>query len=273
MERVSHRFARWLAVFVVLSGCRKAAPEGDEVRRGGVEATPVHSAAPELARPEVGDPARRDDSPAGSKLRYHTLTMGSSDPDAELPWIVAFHGLGDTPRGFAHLFEGLPLRAHVYLVQAPLPYGSGYDWFGERVTGDPERLALAVQRRVDDVAALLKDLSSLPQNRDAAVVTGFSQGGILSFAVAVAGIGHVRAALPIAGWLPPSLAASPPVVPVYAFHGEQDDVVPFGAATRMVQSWQSKPGAVEYRTFPGVGHRVSAAMRSEWSARLSELMR
>lgn len=206
-------------------------------------------------------------------LDYERLTLNGAGLDTPLPWIVAFHGLGDSPRGFAVLFEGLTIRAHVYLVRAPLPYGAGYDWFGTRVAGDPERLALAIRRRLDEIASLIDALSLQPHNEGDAVVTGFSQGGVLSFAVAAAGLRNVRATVPIAGWLPPSLAGSGAALPVYAFHGEEDRVVPFDATQRMVNSWKQAGIRVEYRTYPGVAHSIDARMHRDWQAHLAELIR
>lgn len=221
-------------------------------------------------RPKDTSPSDRA-APA-SPLAYERLTLGAAE-DASLPWIVALHGLGDTPRGFAPLFSGLPLRAHVYLIQAPIAYGSGFDWLGERVSGDPERLALAIARRVEDLGQLLDQLAAQPQNRGDAVVTGFSQGGVLSYAVAVAGLPHVAATAPLAGWLPPSLAATLPSLPVYAYHGREDRVVGFGATQLMIAAWSDHRQVLEFHAYPGLAHSISADMRRDWAETLGRLVR
>lgn len=208
-------------------------------------------------------------------LRVLRMTLGGAQASEPLPWVVAFHGLGDTPEGFSQLFEGVRLRVHVYVARAPLPYGSGYDWFGTRVRGEPDKLERAVRRRLDDVSRLLSTLADEPQNSGQAIVTGFSQGGILSYAIAVAGLPNVRAALPLAGWLPPGLASAPPSTPVVAFHGETDAVVPFRATQQMVLAWKM-PGSeanVHFRTYPNVGHTVSPQMHNDWVAELGALVR
>lgn len=213
---------------------------------------------------------------APATLRVVRLTLGASDPSTPLPWVVAFHGLGDTPEGFRHLFDDLSLRAHIYLAQAPIEYGTGYDWLGVRVLGDPAKLALAVQERLPDIERLLSTLAEQPRNQGDAVVTGFSQGGILSYAVAVAGLPHVRATLPLAGWLPPSLANTEPALPVSAFHGENDAVVPFAATRLMIDAWrhQTKNGdTLSFRSYAGVAHSVSPTMRRDWADRLNALLR
>jgi phospholipase/carboxylesterase len=260
---------RWVGVcLLVLGGCKEHSRSAPTPSPASTFRPPAHTRTP-----PAESTTERGLVTARSALHYERLTLGGAPADAELPWIVAFHGLGDTPRGFAQLFDGLPLRAHVYLAQAPISYGSGYDWFGERVTGDPERLALAIARRLEDATTLLDALAEQPRNHGDAVVTGFSQGGVMSFAVAAAGLRHVRAALPLAGWLPPSLAASGPSMALYAFHGEEDGVVPFAATKQLLGSWQQRDRGVEYRAYPGVAHTISAEMHRDWAARLSELMR
>jgi phospholipase/carboxylesterase len=267
---------RWVFGALLLAACERTS--SSEVAAKGIRAaTDVtvvdlapssHAGGDTFLTPPKGLPA--------SSLRVVRRTLGETDPSTPLAWIVAFHGLGDTPEGFAHLFDGLSLKAHVYFVQAPMKYGAGYDWFGARLLGDPAALAVGIQERLQDIERLVSVLALQPQNRGDAIVTGFSQGGILSYAVAVAGLPHVRATLPLAGWLPPSLAGSLPVLPVHAFHGENDAVVPFSGARHMVDTWQQRgkdENSLSLRTYTGVAHSVSHRMRRDWAARLEGLLR
>lgn len=270
------RRLRVLACCALALGCR---PERQPPANRPAAAT-AHQAAT-TSRPTTTGPAKgvarteQTADVATTKLTYRELSLSVATSEEPAPWIVAIHGLGDTPEGFGGLFDGLPLRVRVYLVQAPLPYGRGFDWYGTRVLGEPAQLAEAIQRRLSEVEDLLRSLASQRRNQGDALVTGFSQGGILAFAIAVAGLPHVRAALPLAGWLPPALAATPPALPVYAYHGEADTVVPFENTARMVTSWPHRESgpALSFRSFPGVAHTVNSAMRSEWSQQLNELLR
>ncbi len=265
---------RFVFGVVLLAACeRTRSPEATATRAAtdvtvvGLHASSRHDATKEPSLIRSG---------GASALRVVRRTLGGTDPSTPLPWIVAFHGLGDTPEGFGQLFDGLSLKAHVYFAQAPMKYGAGYDWLGARVLGDPATLAVGIQERLQDIEQLLSVLAQQPQNRGDAVVTGFSQGGILSYAVAVAGLPHVRATLPLAGWLPPSLAGSLPVLPVHAFHGENDAVVPFTGARHMMDNWQQREkdeDSLSFRTYAGVAHSVSPRMRSDWAARLEALLR
>jgi phospholipase/carboxylesterase len=203
-----------------------------------------------------------------SPLEFVHIVLGGTS-DELLPWVVGFHGLGDTPENFAHLFQHVEVRAHVYLPRAPRMYHAGFDWFGARVS-DPAKLTDGIQAALPGVYELIERLAQDPANSGDAVVTGFSQGGILSFAIAAAGFPHVKLALPMAGTLPPSLAAKPTIA-LIAFHGESDTVVPFGDTKTLVQGWQNQPPAtatLELHTYPTVQHTVSPGMHHDWATAL-----
>ncbi len=246
-----------LAIAITCGGlvaCRKQT-QSDSIREEPSRAT-IAASTPNTKPPEFD---------------FVTRTMGGRD-DEMLPWIVAFHGLGDTPEAFAHLFDNLAVRAHVYLPRAPITYGSGFDWFGARVA-DQVRLTEGIQSRLPSVAAFIDALSRNSNNAGNAIVTGFSQGGILSFAVAAADLQHVKVAVPIAGWLPPALAATP-TMRVVAFHGEADSVVPFGRTQTLVNGWQAHPGSptIEFHTYRAVEHTISAAMYKDWTIAMQQAL-
>lgn len=233
-------------------------------------ATPTpatHHTAPADVTPAPATPATSQ-----PHLDFIHLVLGGKT-DEPLPWIVAFHGLGDSPENFAHLFERLPLRVHVYLPRAPRAYGSGFDWFGARVA-DHEGLTRGIRECLPLAKNLLDELEAKPNTVGHAVVTGFSQGGIMSFAIASAGLPHVKAAVPLAGWLPAALS-TPPEVPVVAFHGDADSVVPFAATQRLIDTWKHEPRntpAVEFHTYPGIQHTISQVMYDDWARALDRLV-
>ena len=241
------------------------------------------SIAPEPERPpprlSEGSASSRSQTTATPTLSFVQLTTGGALSNDSLPWIVAFHGLGDRPETFRHLFDQLQLRAHVYLPRAPITYGTGFDWYGVRIKDDSDALSQAIEARLPAVRSLLSELASRPNNVGDAVVTGFSQGGVLSFAIALAHLPHVRAALPIAGTLPKPLSdAKPPTIPVIAFHGERDRVVPFAQTEALFERWTSSntsrtnPTPLELHTYPTLAHSIDASLWQDWSVALRQTL-
>lgn len=190
------------------------------------------------------------------------LRTGSSTEDVEVV-VVAMHGLGDRPERFGLMFEALSTPARVLLPAAPHPYSSGYSWFtADR--GDEAAFAADLAARADAVAATLVGRP---------VVTGFSQGGMLAFAIAVRHPDRVSAAYPLAGALPASLipehAPLGGLPTIVALHGEADIRVDFAATAEAVQALSAAGFDATLRSYPGVEHTVSAQMRADLDALLS----
>lgn len=212
-------------------------------------------------------------------LPYLEIVTGGAAADAELPLVIALHGRGDTAEGFAALFRELPVRARVAILRPPHPWGGGQAWFVGARAHDDKRPLIAAEllELADRVAATAEAIRASRPTRGRPIVMGFSQGGMLAWAVALRRPRAVAAAFPVAGFLFPEMLerttvdarAMPPIV---AFHGDADPVVAIGEDRRGVQLLQKRGARVELRVFPGVGHEMPPALRSEILASLSRAL-
>jgi phospholipase/carboxylesterase len=108
--------------------------------------------------------------------------------------------------------------------------------------------------------------------RGTPILTGFSQGGLLTFAVAVRHPEGVGAAFPVAGLLPRSLwprANDRPYPPITALHGTEDRIVAYDRARATVTHMKRLGLEARLQTFEGTGHRFTRRMK----ARLRALVR
>lgn len=200
---------------------------------------------------------------AATPLRYVERVVGARSATIALPLIIALHGRGDRPEHFITLFERLPGAARVIAPAAPLPQGDGYSWFSVRVReGKPEVLDPEVDQAATQVAALIAEILRTRPTRGRPIVTGFSQGGILSFTLASRHPEVVGLAIPIGGWLPPSLlpADGRGVPPILALHGAQDRVVPYGATRVAVDALRARGVKIDLVTDPEAGHVITPLM-------------
>lgn len=188
--------------------------------------------------------------------------------------IVAMHGLGDTAAHFAYLLRDYPGPAKLLLPQAPTAYSKGWSWFPTRVaeTG-VEVMAEQVAAAADEVSELLQDLIDADPSHKKVVVTGFSQGGMLSFALAVRHPEQVGLAIPLSGWLPEPLwpdALPPGAPPIRALHGERDRVLPLEPTRAGVEGLKAKGWDATLQTYAGAGHAVTPPMLTELWRQLDE---
>jgi phospholipase/carboxylesterase len=213
-------------------------------------------------------------------LEYEELVTGGGDPDSPLPLIIAAHGLGDRPDRFKKLFLRLPFAARVIVPRAPGDYHEGYTWFATEIEdGHVKRLDYATMAdSAQRLAWLAEALVIQWPTAGKPVITGFSQGGILSFVVAASHPDLVAAAIPMSGLWPVEMRPSGPfeaagsMPVVVALHGEEDGLVPFDSAHESVEAMKALGMDARMEPYPDVAHRISGEMRLRLYELLQELL-
>ncbi len=276
VRRIPWPWRLWALAAVLLLACRGSVPAaktpparnapppaGDDARQGA-RADRAATAGPAATGPEEEHAAPS----AGAPLDAVVFVTGGADDDDRLPLVVLIHGLGDRPERFAHALDGFPVRARVAAPRAPTPWHDGGSWFPVRAR-DPDREALArgVAAAADRVAAWIRRTTAAHPTAGKPVITGFSQGGILAFAVAVRHPDLVAAAVPVGGLLPEPLypdALPPSPPPIVALHGEDDRTVAFERARATVEHLARLGWPAHLESFPGVGHAIPPPVHRAW---------
>lgn len=195
-------------------------------------------------------------------MRYLEHMTGGARHDERVPMILVLHPMGGDPEGMLELLQRYPKRARLILPYG-YPRGGKYVWFATPLSN---MSADVVTRETDRLSTLLRALVAVKPTSGKPLVTGFSQGGFLSFALAITNPDEISAALPIGGTLPsalyPSAAASSvprpaKLPPVIAFHGTEDLVVPLQRARESVAELKSVGYPVELREYAGLAHSIS----------------
>ncbi len=262
------------------------APATDLARALAADLAPAP--ATDLARPLAADlaPAPAADlartlaaASASGELDYIEIMTGGAGRDEAVPMIIAVHGLGDRPEQFSFLFRPLALPARVILPRGITPAGyGGYSWFPFVIGASGDRFAAGVASAAHRLSNLINKLHATKPVLGRPIITGFSQGGMLSFAIAALHPNDVSTALPLSGFLPVQLWPDPtlPLPPagahlprVRAFHGEADTVISLKPAEWSVTVLADRGYDAELETYPGVGHTISSEMRADYYDALS----
>lgn len=268
MQRLA--FPGLIVAWAVLA-CDARAPE-PAIAAPAAAPTPTPIAAPsEPAAPTVVV----DELPRVGEIHYLELVTANADPESPLPMIIAIHGLGDSPQGFRTLLEGFDRPARVILPRALDPHEEGgWSWFPIRARDrDIEALAQGIDHAADVLAPAIAELTEQRPTIGKPIVTGFSQGGMLSFALAVEHGELFAAALPIGGWLPEPLwpaNANPSAPPILAFHGDADVAVRYEPTKLCVEQLRGLGYPVELRTYVGVGHMISPEIHADFMQSLRD---
>jgi phospholipase/carboxylesterase len=191
--------------------------------------------------------------------------VGTEDRGQPLPMVVMVHGLGDRPESMLRVMGQLPGPARLIAPRAPDRWNDGWSWFPTRSTGNEEELAVQMAQVAEQFVADLEATTEARPTEGKPILAGFSQGGMLSFTVAVHHPEAIALAVPVAGWLPEPLwpEAGPPddAPPVRALHGLDDPVLPFQRTSDGVGALRSKGWDVSMQAFPDVAHQVPPQVR------------
>jgi phospholipase/carboxylesterase len=224
------------------------------------------------AQPRDDDPTRRRSRAAG--LRYQETVVGGGRASDRLPLVIALHQLGAGPRGAARVFDdGIHCPARVIAPRGALRHPPGFS-FIDALAADPgDVLAVELRRGAEQLARFIEAVRRDRPTTGTPIVTGFSQGGMLTFALVALHPDVVGVAFPGAGFLPRRLwprqrtEGFPPVV---AFHGERDSIVRHEWARDTIAHFARIGVAARLQTHRNVGHRFTAAMKRELRALVDE---
>jgi phospholipase/carboxylesterase len=220
-------------------------------------------------------PARERPVLGPSELETISVVTGGAAPTDTLPLVIALHGAGNTPEGFAALFDGFEHRARVVLPRGPLKLAEGRAWLPFQVSEDV--LAGTLATLADKVAALTDEVAASHPTEGPAIVTGFSQGGLVAFVVATQHPERFRAAVPLGAALPQIAWPDPALFvrdrPVLrALAGVADDYAPPTDVRRGVVKLRLSSLDATVRLYADTGHVVSPAIRLDLHRTLSWLV-
>lgn len=254
------------AALVATVGCGQSggepSPTTTPVDAGEVDAAETPPARP---RPKLG--------PSG--LESLEVLTGGADTSEELPLVVALHGNGGTPENFSKLFDGFEQKARVVVPSGPYEHEKGRAWL--QPGGSDATAVLALKRSADKVASLIDEISASKATKGKAIVTGFSQGGVVAFIVAARQPERLRAALPVNGVLPQfawpdeeRFYGNRPII--RAFNGQDDTVTKVADIRRCIVKLRMLKLDAVVRLYADTAHAIGPAMKTDLFRALSWLV-
>ena len=211
--------------------------------------------------PETATFHVRQDQQGG--IYFLEVVIGEASFEDTLPMIVVLHGRGGSAQIPGGPFLGLTHPVRVIVPQAPDPLGTGYEWLPVYVgQGLVDRLSSTLFAQASRLAALVRGLASERHAKGRVIVTGFSQGGLLTITLALYHDDLFAEAFPLACWLPP------PLVPSYrrddlfyprirSMHGTADTTIPMEPTRALFEQLDGLGFDATLVPFEGVTHTIS----------------
>ena len=172
---------------------------------------------------------------------YLVVKPKNFNPQKEYPLIIFLHGRGESGddlklvkiHGPFKKVEELQLPVLIVAPQTPIDE----NW-------DTDMLSAFVDHVLDE----------LPVDRDRVYLTGLSLGGYGTWNLAIRRPEVFAAIAPICGGGQPSKAERLKGMPVWAFHGGQDPVVPMAKAAEMINALYNVGSDARLTIYPNAGH-------------------
>jgi phospholipase/carboxylesterase len=196
------------------------------------------------------------------------------------PTVLTLHGRG------ANAFDLLGLAPYlcggkVLMIcpQAPLetpigPEAVGYAWYPMSNGGPPDVEAILSSRQKLQTF-LDQCVQAYPIDQKKLVVLGFSQGGVMSYSLALPNPERFVALAVLSSWLPRELVARLNVsdavqsLPTLVQHGTQDPMIQVDRAHISVETLRELRVPLTFREYP-MGHEISGRSLADLSAWLEE---
>ena len=177
------------------------------------------------------------------------------------PAIFLIHGYGSNCDDLFSFAPYFPKNLTTIALEAPLSLAQGsYAWYHlyPEPNGALKSDLNEAQRSLELITNNIKQLiEKYNINKIDVSVLGFSQGAILSWALAYSKSEIVRRVIALSGYIHESIDTSdPPKFIGYATHGISDEIIPIKMARDSVFPISQKHSAIEYHEFSD-GHNVS----------------
>lgn len=195
------------------------------------------------------------------------------------PVLLLLHGYGSNEADLFSFATELPNEYYIISARAPydLQYGS-YAWYAINFDADQNKFSDNDQARIsrDVIAGFIDELvANYPIDANDVNLIGFSQGSILSYAVALSYPEKVNKVVAMSGYLNLEIVTEDYLknnlskLKIFASHGTVDQVIPVDWARKTPSILEKLGVAITYKEYP-VGHGVAPQNFFDFKNWLSE---
>ena len=199
---------------------------------------------------------------------------------SEPPLLLLLHGVGSNEADLFGLAPYLDERFLIVSARAPVSMGAGaYGWFN--IDFNPQGPIADVdqaQRSLRLLPGFIDELIKTYMVNEACVyLMGFSQGAMMSLALALTWPDKIAGAVVMSGSFPSQVLArgvkqkALERLPLLVAHGVYDPVLPIEHGRAIRQALEELPVELTYREYP-MGHEVNLDSLKDASAWLSTLL-
>lgn len=208
-------------------------------------------------------------------FKYLEIVKNTDDVKVDLPIIIGFHYSSSTPQEAFYDYDEITVPVRIILPQGNFKKRKGYTYFPADYYTKDSLAQMAIAKQIVDSIALFVEAVTKKYNRKP-VVAGFSQGGDISFLLAIYYPELIAAAFPLAGFihlqrLEDVKSHAQTSVPIEIYQGMEDKIVSVVYTQRMVGALRNY-FRISLKPYPGLGHDFSPAMKRDYAAAITRAL-
>lgn len=196
--------------------------------------------------------------------------------EADLPVIIGFHYSSSTPQEAVNDYDQITSPVRIILPQGNFRKRTGYTYFPADYYSKDTLTQISISKHtVDSIANFVREIGKKYKRKP--IVAGFSQGGDISFLLAIYYPELITAAFPFAGFVHRQRLADVKLqtqkfVPIAIYQGEDDKIISVNYTRKMVKELSSYL-KISVTTYPGLGHDFSDKMKQDYASRMTDFFR
>ncbi|MDB5323716.1 MAG: esterase [Phycisphaerales bacterium] len=202
-------------------------------------------------------------SDGSSSLPYRLFEPTGLAAGQKAPLVLFLHGMGD--RGTDNVAQtdwmgGLvnATKSGQYASYVLAPQIDTHSWFQSFSSKPTEAMQLTID-------ALKKVINTENIDTSRVYVTGLSMGGMGTWDILAREPQLFAAAVPMSGGADPKTASKIKDIPIWAFHGGADSVVPVSEMRDTIQALKDAGGSPKYTEVAGADHAIWAPIYADES--------
>jgi predicted peptidase len=209
--------------------------------------------------------------PNGMKMTYYLFVPDDYNPEQSYPLVLLLHGGGESANVQATPEHNSTALLEQYYTQVWISSAIQEKWPsfilipqvvapGRWVNVPASTGSYTMSAQPSDSLRMAKEITDMVQREHQGIdpnrlyVTGLSMGGYGTWEAIERWPDYFAAAAPLSGAGDPSKAALLVHLPIWAFHGAQDTVVPVSGSRDMIQAIIRAGGHPRYTEYPNDGH-------------------
>ncbi|CAM4125445.1 dienelactone hydrolase family protein [Paenibacillus alkaliterrae] len=192
--------------------------------------------------------------------QYDIQLPPNLDPDKKYPTIFTLHGKGSNEKNMYGLVAPLSDGFIIIGIRGNLTLGEGFQYYELKSLGNPIREMFDQAVRQLE-AFILYATEKYPIDMNKRYLLGFSQGAILSMALALTLGEQLKGIVALNGYVPEFVKTEYPLqsvedVSVFISHGEFDSVFPIRIGHETAAFFENQTSRLTFKTYP-TDHGVS----------------